>query len=173
MPASELFVPALMVVSLALIAVAAYQSRGKAEIEGLESMPMVIAAIGAMALLELHRAPAVRPGIHPAAHAVHGAVIGRDIEPASQRDSVRHEGPLENVPAQIMAHHAAPVLSAICHHDERDGQGSVNEWPVRRDESERRHRAGPTFWCGDRATDVGADADDTAAAPSLSAPSAP
>jgi hypothetical protein len=162
MPASELFAPALMVVSLALIAVAAYQSRGKAEIKGLESMPMVIAAIGAMALLELHHAPAARPGIHSAAHPLRGAAIVREWEPAGQRETVRREGSLEHVPAQIMAHHAAPVLSAMCQHGERDGQGIINEPRGTRDGSERRHWAGPTFWCGDRAADAGADSDDTA-----------
>jgi hypothetical protein len=170
MPVSEFFVPALMVVSLALIGVAAYQSREKAQIEGIESMPMVIAAIGAMALLESHRAPAPRAAIHPAAHAIHGAATVRDMDPAGPREAVRGEGSLANVPAHIMAHHAAPVLSAMCQHGERDGQGIISDPRGMRDDGERRHWAGPTFWCGDRAADFSAESENPAVNTSQPAP---
>jgi hypothetical protein len=86
MLASELFVLALVVMTLGLIGVAVYQSRDKAGIEALESMPMVIAAIGALALLELHRAPAVRQEMLPAVQAIDVASVP-ESEPAG-RDAV-------------------------------------------------------------------------------------
>lgn len=87
MLASELFVLALVVMTLGLIGVAVYQSRDKARIEGLESMPMVIAAIGALVLLELHRAPAVRQKTVPAVHAIDVASSVRESGLAG-RDAV-------------------------------------------------------------------------------------
>jgi hypothetical protein len=84
-----LFVLALVVVSLGLIGIAIYQSRGKASIEGLESMPMVIAAIAALTLLELHRAPAGRVEMLPAVHATEVAST-RETRPAGADEAWGH-----------------------------------------------------------------------------------
>jgi hypothetical protein len=120
---SELFVLAVVVVSLALIGIAVYQSRDKERIEGLEPMPMVIAAIGALALLELHRAPAIRPEMLPAVHASDVASTIRESRPARPDEAWRDTGSSGDTRHRIVAHDAVSLRGASGDDDERKLRG--------------------------------------------------